>query len=545
MKQLQLSFFAGSLALTTLLMYWQGVYYDYVQWDEGAYIVQNPRIYSLNLDNVYWMFTAIHAAVWAPVLWLSYAIDYQISSLNPFAYHLNNIILHTLNSIWIFFITLFLLKIKPIATFSTKHIHLAAAIAALLFAIHPQHVEPVMWIASRKDVLSLFFILATIWFYLHYSQSSAKIHYSLAVISFALAAMTKPIAMTIPVILLILDLFLLQRIITRKHFVRYVVLEKLPFWGLAILTASMAFYAHLVKDRIVDMTTLSLIERLFNAAEITMFYLTKFIIPINLSPYYPFPDKINIYPMIAFIILNSVLIYLYIKYKQSILLMVWLIFLISLFPTLNMITFNPEIAGADKFVYLPMVGFYILLGIGMVKLCQHCHQYLQLTAIIIVFMTMLSFINLSQQQRNIWKDNLHLWHAANQIYPNQIYIQDSLANAYFEHENYQAAIYYYRQIAAKNEICIRCDYGLANSYLQLGQLQIALHFFKKIIGQAETQAGLDDVYFKIALIQGRLGQFEQALKSAEKGISLNPNNELGQSLKQQLQYYYKFNESKR
>ncbi|MCV6638425.1 hypothetical protein [Candidatus Albibeggiatoa sp. nov. NOAA] len=540
MKNLQLTLFASVIGLITLLMYWQGLYYDYVQWDEGSYIVQNPHIQSFSLDNLYWMLTAIHAAVWAPILWFSYAIDYQISGLNPFAYHLSNIVLHAFNSIWIFFLTLLILKIRPIATFSEKQRYLAAGIAAILFVIHPQHVEPVMWIASRKDVLSLFFILATVWFYLHYTQSNAKTYYWLAVISFALAAATKPVAMTIPIVLLMLDIFLLQRIQSIKQLFYLAIFEKWPFWFFAILTAGMVFYAHLLDDRIISTTTISMDIRIFNAAEMILFYLGKFIIPLGLSPYYPFSINASFYPIIILALLTGLLFYLYLQYKQSAIWVTWLIFLVSLFPMLNIVTFNPELAGADKFVYLPMVGFYILLGIGIIKGCIHCSEKWQFIAKISLFLIMVGFIQLSQQQMTVWKDNLHLWQAANQAYPNHIEIQDSLATAYAEHGQYQAAIHYYQQNAQQTENCIRCDYGLANSYLQLGELHKALFYLQKILQNIDKsrQHGLDDVYFKIALIKGQLGDFPAALEAAEKGIKINPNNQQGQQLKQQLQHYY-------
>ncbi|WP_353571397.1 hypothetical protein [Candidatus Albibeggiatoa sp. nov. BB20] len=548
MKQLKLTFLASLIGLIALLMYWQGLYYDYVQWDEGSYIVNNPHIQALSLENLQWMLTATHAAVWAPMLWLSYAIDYQISGLNPVAYHATNIVLHAANSIWILLLTLLILKIKPIPLFSYKHQYLAAGMAALFFVIHPQHVEPVMWIASRKDVLSLFFVLASIWFYLNYTQTDSKNYYWLAVMSFALAAATKPVAMSIPIILLILDIYLLQRITSIKQVLRYVVFEKLPFWGFAILTAGMAFYAHLLAERIVATAEISLDARVLNAAEMVIFYIAKFIIPINLAPYYPFPVISSILPLMMLILLTVVLLYLYMKYKQTALWMVWLIFIISLFPMMNIVTFNPSIAGADKFVYLPMVGFYILLGIGIVKVCIQCTEKYQLLVKASIFLIMLGFIQLSQLQMSLWQDNLHLWQAANQAFPNHVEIQDSLANAYFEHKQYQASIYYYQKNAAHNELCVRCDYGQASNYLQLGELNKALHYLQKIVQNIEKQPnhkeGLDDVYFKIALIQGKQGDILTALESAKKGALLNPNNQHGQQLKQQLQHYYDLSLSK-
>lgn len=541
MKHLQLTLIASLIGVITLLMYWQGIYFDYVQWDEGSYIVNNPRIQALSIDNIYWMLTATHAAVWAPMLWLSYAIDYQISGLDPFAYHLSNIILHAANSMWIFFLTLFILQIKPITAFSTKHQYLAAIIAALLFVIHPQHVEPVLWIASRKDVLSLFFVLATVWFYLHYSQSYSRIYYWLAVISFAFATATKPVAMTIPIILLILDIFLLNNIHSSKQLLYRASIEKLPFWLLAILTAIMAFYAHLLESRITPIIEVGFDMRMFNAAEMIMFYLSKFIIPIGLSPYYPFITTFNSYSLVALILLTGIILYLYFKYQQYALWTVWIIFLISLFPMLNIVTFNPDIAGADKFVYLPMVGFYILIGIAIVKACLYCSLPQQFLAKLSIVVIALSFIYLSQQQMLIWKNNLYLWYAANQAYPNHVDIQDALASAYFEHQHYQAAIYYYQKNAQQNEHCIRCDYGLANSYLQQNKLSHALHYLQKIVRQTQhqtnKQTGLDDVYFKIALIQGKLGHLSEALNAAKQGLLLNPHNQQGRQLHQQLQNY--------
>lgn len=541
MKQLQLVTLASLIALITLLLYASGVYYDYVQWDEGSYIVQNPHIRSFSLDNIYWMLTATHAAMWAPVLWLSYAIDYQFSGVEPFAYHLSNILLHSANSLWIFFLTVLLLKIKPIALFSIKQVYLAAFIAAVLFAIHPQHVEPVMWIASRKDVLSLFFILATFWFYLHYSQNRSNINYLLSLFCFVLAIATKPVAMTVPAILVVLDLYLLQRINSIKTLVRYALLEKLAFWGLALFSGAMAVYAHLQQARIATISDIGLIERLLNAAAMIMFYLGKFVLPLGLSPYYPFPETLNFYPLILLVLLTTLLYVLLLKYKQSILWMAWLIFLIALFPMLNILTFNEDIAGADRFVYFPMLGFYILIGIGLLRVCLYCSNTAQFLTKISVFLVAIALIIISQQQISIWQNNLHLWNAANRAYPHHFEIQDSLAHAYFQQHNYPAAIHYFQQNAAQNENCIRCYHGLSKSYLQLGELQKALHFLEKIVHyaaqQTEPLAGLDDVYFKIALAKGRLGDLHGALQAAEQGVALNPNNQAGQRLKQQLQAY--------
>jgi len=526
------------ITAVTILLYWQGIHYDYVQWDEGTYIVYNPHIQSLTLDNLYWMLTATRSAVWAPMLWLSYAIDYQISGIEPFAYHLTNILFHAVNSVWVFFLTILLLQLSPSA-FVPKQQWLAGFIAALLFAVHPQHVEPVMWIASRKDVLSLFFAFATVWFYLHYTQSHKISHYGFAVVLYACAAATKPVVMTLPVVLILLDGLLLQRLSSIKLGLQRIVIEKLPFWGLALFSAGMAFYAHWQDQRIISVTEISWNFRILNAADMVTFYLSKWLIPFGFAPYYPFPTSVSMYSLLVVMAISGILLYFALKRQHIILGLVWLTYLVSLFPMLNIVTFNPDIAGADKFAYLPTIGFYMLFGIGVVKISVYLSQQQQFLFKVVIFALIFGLIQLSQQQMQIWKDSLHLWYAADLAHPNHPEIQDGLASAYFENHHYPAAIAYYQKNAALSPNCVRCDYGLANSYLKLDDKVQALHHFQQVIQHASEQSiqGLDDVYFKIALIYGQQGQINRALQAAQQGIILNPDNIQGQQLWQQLQQY--------
>ena len=286
-----------AIILLTFLAYYKALENKLV-WDSLAYIKNNHNITQLNLENITWMFTTNFFSNWHPITWLSYALDHCVYDDFIWGLHLTNIIFHTLNSLLVFFLALVTLGLAW--PDKTNHYPIrfdgsalmASFFAAVFFAVHPQHVESVAWVAERKDVLSLFFILATFLCYLQYVISNQYKWYISTLLLFTLALLSKPMAVTIPAVLLIIDVYPIRRTPFLKP-IHYAIkttsfsrlaLEKIPFFVLTIFTILMT-----LKAQAGAMLDVSLQLRLLNALDSIFLYLRKLIFPFNFSPLYPHP----------------------------------------------------------------------------------------------------------------------------------------------------------------------------------------------------------------------------------------------------------------
>jgi fumarate reductase subunit C len=217
---------AIALFLLTFLVYTPALNNDFVNWDDDGYVYENRNIQSLNLSSLYWMVTSFHEANWHPLTWLSLSLDYALWGLNPLGYHLTNIILHGSNTLLVFLLVIqLIMKAQEVSgiprPFNTKlpittKSMMVASVTALLFGLHPLHVESVAWVAERKDLLCSLFAFLTLLSYLSYTSSMVTKHrciwFALCLLLFIFALMSKPMAVTLPVTLLLLDLYPLKRI---------------------------------------------------------------------------------------------------------------------------------------------------------------------------------------------------------------------------------------------------------------------------------------------------------------------------------------------
>ena len=276
---------------------------DFQAWDTKAYVVDNVHIQAFTWENIQWMFTAFYKSNWHPLTWLSHATDYALFGLNPWGHHLVNLIIHSLNTILFFGLVIVLISFKSatgnisqLAPINNKTL-LAAGIAALLFSIHPQHVESVVWIAERKDVLCLFFILLASLCYVFYNTAQTARWYLATLLSFVLALLAKPMAVTFPVILLLLDVYPLHRTRLTNSFATVswykLFIEKIPFFALTLFSIIITIVAQHQGGAIPTTEMLGIEIRFLNAFNSLIFYISKFLFPIGLSPYYPYPTYSN------------------------------------------------------------------------------------------------------------------------------------------------------------------------------------------------------------------------------------------------------------
>ncbi|OQW87103.1 MAG: hypothetical protein BWK78_09350 [Thiotrichaceae bacterium IS1] len=486
-------------------------------------MVDNPHIQALTWENLQWMFTSFAMANWHPLTWLSHAIDFALFGLNPWGHHLTSLVIHCLNTSLFFLLALVLLTLNQscraagqwttLTALTTVNYRtgLTASIAALLFGIHPQHVESVVWIAERKDVLFLLLVLLTLLSYLFYTLTTKRkwLWYGLALFSFMLALLSKPMAVTVPIILILLDIYPLHRtaLTIPNHSISYQQLlwEKLPFLALTLISIILTMLAQQSAHAIANLEQLSLSMRLFNAFNSIIWYISKFIFPIQLAPFYPFPDYDSLasilIPLLAVILITFVASYGW-QRKQYYWLIGWLFYLFTLMPVLGLIQVGSQ-AAADRYAYLPTLPFYLLISTGVVSLFYSEHfsslpklaKTIKLAIIACGILITGMLLTATQKQTLVWRDDVTLWTYTVSRTPNSVIPREQLAHAYFRAGDYQAAIDHYGLI---KDLKPSVYANIALAYLHLGSLSAALATYQYIESQhLETGQDKSIVYYNL------------------------------------------------
>jgi protein O-mannosyl-transferase len=340
----------------------------FVDFDDNVYVTNNAATArGLSVAGFYYAWTTLDSGNWIPVTWLSYQLDATLFGRSAWGYHLTNLLLHSLN-VLLLFTWLNLVTAAPWRS---------VAVAAL-FAVHPLHVESVAWIAERKDVLSMFWLLVAMLTYTRYTASSSPDWYVATFIAFALGLLSKSMLVTFPVLLLLLDIWPLARLdvlrspvssLSSKSNVSWLLLEKLPFFAMSLLVGLVTIHAqsagHAVGEQLAGntLTHLSLPVTLGNALQAYAWYLTKTIWPTKLSVFYPHPlgnlDRIRIIVSLTLLTIVSLYVAFHAR-RRPYLLFGWLWFLIALLPVIGLLQVGSQ-AYADRYCYIPHLGLLLVI----------------------------------------------------------------------------------------------------------------------------------------------------------------------------------------
>jgi tetratricopeptide (TPR) repeat protein len=380
-----------ALALLTLLAFSQALGDKFVNFDDSDYVYENPVVMAgLTKASVAWAFTHIHSANWHPLTWLSHELDCQIYGINPAGHHLTNVLLHAANVV-----LLFLLLRQMTGA------HWRSAIVAALFAVHPLRVESVTWVAERKDVLSGLFFMLTVWAYLRYaSRSFSPGRYGLVAFLFACGLMSKPMLVTLPLLLLLLDFWPLQR----RDSWRRLVLEKIPLLALsgAICLVTILAQRHAIQSS----ESFPWPLRLANAAVSGAVYLRQWIFPGGLAALYPYPKLgLPVWTWALSALLLAALSALAWKERKTRpwLLTGWLWYLVMLLPVVGIIQVGVQ-AHADRYTYLPQIGICLAVVWQLAE-----WTLVRKLAPVLVPVVVLALGVLSWRQGTFWKDSDTLW----------------------------------------------------------------------------------------------------------------------------------------
>ncbi len=506
-KQILIVYIA--LTIVTLAVFRQVNRYDFINIDDGVYITENSHIQTgITLEGVRWAFSTTYAEFWHPLTWLSLMFDYQLHGLNSSGYHLTNLILHIMSTLLLFWLFIRM----------TGAIWKSAFVAAI-FALHPLHVESVAWISERKDVLSVFFWMLTLCLYVYYTEKPVIKRYLPVLFCFACGLMSKPIVVTLPLIMILLDYWPLRRFESRKsNWVLWQLKEKIPFFILSAVFAIITIYAQVKPTA--NVKYFSLTSRLANASVTFVIYLEKTFWPHDLAVFYPFPGQIPLWQIsgaILFIFIISAAVI--VKAKQlPHLLAGWLWYAITLLPVIGIIQVGCH-SMADRYTYLPLIGIAVMLTWGIPSLIksEDIRKKILFPSGIAVLAILAVF---TWQQCGYWKNSTILLCHTLQITKDNYLAHNNLGAVLLDGGKTKEAFSHFNEALRLNPDYPIALYNRGTAYYKMGQDQLAIEDFNKAVHLKEDYA---DAYNNRGNVYLSLGQYQLAIEDFNRAVRLKPN----------------------
>lgn len=480
------------LALGVCLCYLQVSSHQFV-WDT-EHIFANEQVRTFSWDNTIWIFTHAVIANWHPVSWISHTLDFTLFGWAPGGHHLISIFIHMLNGILVYLLVKMLFlrsaRIDPVAD-ETKVI-LISVLSALLFVLHPLRVESVAWVAERKDLLYSFFTLVSIKTYILYldskNKSSRRRYYGISLILFALALLSKSMAVTLPAVLLVLDCFALNRVKPKDSLLkpgewlritRQILPDKLAYFGFSFAVIIITI---ITQTDSIATTALTFTQQIQNTIHNIGFYLWRLFVPLNLSLFYPYPPLEELVSLsywlpalIAILVFSGASIVMAIR-GNSIPLCCWLIYLVTLSPVSGIISVGSAIY-ADRYAYLTLLPITVLLSIALVNIFQIFPRFRSITFSLIAF-SLLALGMLTHAQVSYWKTPITLWTHVLKLYPDAALAHRNISSAYNLMGYHEEALGHLEHISEQGW---DVDQNLAGTLARLNQKPRAMALYEKMI----------------------------------------------------------------
>ena len=512
--------------------------HPFISFDDPGYVTENPRVRGgLTGENVGWAFSSTAMSNWHPLTWLSHMTDVQLFGLDPRGHHLTNVFFHVASTLLLFFL------LSGITGSPWQSLFVAA-----LFALHPLHVESVAWVAERKDVLSGCFWFLTLLLYARYVKGPGTLRYLFVLLSFAAGLMAKPMLVTLPVVLLLLDYWPLRRPLRWS-----LVKEKIPLFALSVLSSAVTWYAQEQGGAIKTLEVIPLGSRIGNAMIAYGKYIGLAVFPRDLAMLYPFPGSISPWEVLGAFLLLVLVCALVVVYRQRCPYLVtgWFWFLFTLVPVIGIVQVGGQ-AMADRYTYLPLTGLFIACAWGVNDLLRGW-RYRTAVLATLAGLIVAASAAVTWRQVGYWKDNLTLYRHTLEVttgnyvirnnygvalaqegrldeaitqYREALTIWSRAANAYInlgdamaQQGNYPEAIRYYQQA-----LRIEPDYALAlenmgRSLTAMGRDDEAVAIFEQSITMEPSRSG---AYLNLAILLVRRGRLEEGWRHYETALRLEP-----------------------
>jgi len=503
---------AAILLAVTFVAFYQTLGHDFIRfYDDDEYVVKNPMVSAgLTKEGIVWAFTKSHSANWHPLTWMSHMLDCRLYKLNPMGHHLTSLLFHIANVLLLFWVL----------TLMTRSLWRSGFVAAL-FAIHPLHVESVAWVAERKDVLSTFFWILTMLAYVWYVRRPGIGRYLLVALAFVMGLMSKPMLVTLPFALLLLDYWPLGRL--RSGNARKAVLEKAPLWGLSIASSIITYAVQQKAGAVAMLGQFPVAVRIGNALVAYVGYIVKMLWPSGLAFYYPRSGN----PLAAWQVVGAIIVLVCISVfviraarKRPYLAMGWLWYLGTLIPVIGLIQVGSH-AMADRYTYVPLIGLFIIVAWGVPEFLarrkpKEAPLLAILAVIVIVVLTVCTWI-----QVGYWKDGVTLYEHALACTTNNAMTHNNLGNVLFEQNEFAKAAEHFSAALEIDPKMAEARNNLGNALVKMGRVEEGIAQYREALRLMpnDTQA-----HFNLGIVFSNQGKLDEAIAEYTEALRLKPDN---------------------
>jgi len=500
------------LVLINILIYGQTLGHDFLNYDDDKYITQNPHVLTgLNFDNTKWAFSTTHSRHWHPLTWLSHMMDGHLFGKAPGGHHLSNLLFHIINTILLFYV----LQRCTGAFWCSFFV-------AALFAVHPLHVQSVAWISDRKDLLSTFFALLAVRAYIRFSEKPAHRNYLWVVLFFILGLLSKPIVITLPLILILLDFWPLDRfkeIQSGTVSLFRLIWEKIVLFLIAFISGLVTIFAMQIEHSTHLGKLLPSGIHVTNALYSYVGYILKMFYPVDLTVHYFYPGPLPVWKiLVTVILLIGISIFIItVGKKRPYLFTGWFWYLITLLPVAGFIGTGPH-RMADRFTYIPLIGLFIVIVWSFREILKHYRYgkiiFLTCAGLVISVLSMMATI-----QTGHWQNSRSLFEHALKINHRNFLAHNNLGMVYWEEGETDRAVFHFREALRFNPNYVRAQFNLGNIYLARKDLRRAVLSYQKAIRKKPTyKKALNNLGYALMLE----GKFNQALKHFDAALKIDP-----------------------
>jgi len=512
------------LVMAILAVYGQIIHHDFISLDDELHVINNRRVREgLTVEGIKWALTTNYAGNWQPLTWLSHMLDCQLYGLNPMGHHWTSLQIHMANTLLLFFI----LQQMTGALWRS-------ALVAALFALHPLHVESVAWVAERKDVLSTFFGMLTIMAYLGYVRQQRLFNYMFVLLFLCLGLMAKPMLVTFPFILILLDFWPLNRFYyhnavfqpdagtaLKRQRPLQLILEKIPLLIPVAITAVLTLWSQQSYKGVASLATYPLSVRIANALVSYVHYVVKAFWPLNLAVYYPHPgDTLSMWQILGAMLLVAGVSFCTVRISKRYAYMAVGLFwyLGALVPVIGLIQIGTQ-AMADRYTYIPMIGIYIIIAWGVFDLVAGW-RYKRIVLTVAAGAVFSILMMVAWVQVGYWQNSRTLFRHAVDVTKNNWLAHNSLGVALLNEKKNDEAIFHFKKTLSIKPDDVLAYNNIGSALAEQGELDEAVLYFNKALTvKPDYVTALDNL--GKALFYA--GNYQEAEFYYKKAIRLKPD----------------------